>query len=196
MLDSLARRFLNYKGIDGYSVDGDKIGKFSIVRNTKSVNNISIREAMYWGFCYGLCQDLEVGEYVFIHNERYLIIRYIYEDECREHSVWLVKCNIEYEITRKSHDEVDENFEPIVVDKLLAKNYGYEGIVTYRMRDIEEGRQDSTKYSYILPICDVQLNDRLTVIDGELRDEYTVSSIDRRALKGIVIIQCTKDVRR
>ena len=197
MIDSMARRFLNYKGIDGYGEDGSLKGKFSIVRSTKSVNNISIHEALWWGFAFGVCDELKVGDYVFIHDERYMIIRYIYETETREHSVWLVKCNINYDITRKEVVEVDENYSPILDDVVIGKGYGYEGVVTYRMRDIEQGRQDATKYSYILPICKVEKNDRLTIKDDDgYTEELTVSSVDRRALEGVVIIQCTRDVRQ
>jgi len=165
--------------------------KVSIKRSTKSSRDLGSREG-YWEGLVLADAGLQSGEVLTIGIDNYLVQSVNLDPASGEHAFFAAKANAM--ITHKQLDEtVDENNNLIRTWKTLNSNVAaYGEIVTYQLRQFDPGLLSQTRYIFQVPksIGVIEL-DRI-IYNGS---NYQVDSIDDVALKGIVRIQLSVDVR-
>lgn len=193
---SYASKFLRSKGQDcTINRPTPFETKVSIKRSTRSSRDLGIREG-YWEGLTLADAMLQSGEIISIVDNRgtvqYLVQSVNSDFSSGEHAFFAAKCNALLQHKRyvqgvDEHGNLVQEWQTINAD---VPAYGE--VVTYRLRQVEPGLLDGTKYTFqvskslgIVPL------DRF-IYDG---NNYQVASIDAIGMEGVVRVQLQEDTR-
>lgn len=189
---SYAEKFLKAHGQDTVIQRAVPVStKVSIKRSTKSSRDLGSREA-YWEGLVLASAALQSGEVLTIGADNYLVQSVNLDPASGEYAFFAAKANSAL-IHKRLTETADANNNFIRTWQTLNANVkAYGEIVTYQLRQFDPGLLPQTRYIFQVPksIGIIEL-DRM-VYNG---DNYQVDSIDDVALKGIVRIQLSVDVR-
>lgn len=241
MLDTMAHRFARSRGYVGrelkpkcpnvnvfsgmdYEIVCGRTFYLSIKRNSKSGQNLGLRESLWTGYLAEKnhkhdTQDTVgadipelliinpkvpyINNCLIIEDNVYLVLSRKYEPESKEWSVLLMRAN-------SNIREIDGNKDGYEIDrngnrKRAERKYveGADGVFpcyleieNYRMRDFEEGRDNATKYTVVVSNrMSGELNDTINVFTGREYEDFTVSSVDYASFDRYKIMQLTKSKR-
>jgi len=186
-----ANKFIKSKGQDCTIERSVPLNtKVSIKRSTNGTRDLGAREALWQGLI-PIEDNLLSGEYLTIEGKKYLVQTVSYDHASKESAFYCAKCNAIIEHKRYV-DDVDENFNPIQEWKTLNSDVGsYMEVVTYRLRQVDPGLLDSTKYTFdVSKDLGVELLDRF-VFNGENLKIDSIAPV----LDGVSRLQASPDVR-
>lgn len=192
---SYAEKFLKSKGQDCIIERTIPVNtKVSIKRSTKASRDLGIREG-YWEGLILYDAGLKSGDILSIRDIKYLVQTVDYDPASLECAFFAAKCNATLKHQRYVED-IDENnniiqeWQNVNPNRVNIPSYGE--IITYRLRQVDPGLLDSTKYTFQVPkSLGVILLDRF-VFNG---DNYQVDSIDDVGMAGVARVQVSQDTR-
>lgn len=190
-----AERFLKAHGQDAVIQRDVPVNtKVSIKRSSRAAYNIGLREG-YWEGLVLADAGLQSGEVLTIGSDNYLVQSVNFDPASGECAFFAAKANAA--LTHKRLVEtVDENNNFVLTWQTINADVpAYGEIVTYQLRQFDPGLLPGTRYIFQVPksIGVIEL-DRMIYGEGP-NNKYQVDSIDDVALKGIVRIQLSVDVR-
>lgn len=164
--------------------------KISIKRSTRAARDLGIREG-YWEGLILAKHNLLSGEYLTVRDGKHLVQSTNIDPESKETAMFLAKCNSE--IQHQQYTETLDEYNQIVEGwTTISTVPSYCEIITYRLRQIEQGLLDSTKYTFQVPkTLGVELLDRI-IHNGE---NLRVDSVDDVGMSGVWRLQVSDDVR-
>ncbi len=164
--------------------------KVSIKRSTRALRDLGVREGFFEGLILAK-HNLRSGEYITIRGESHLVQTTNTDPESKETAIYIVKCNAE--IQHQQFTESLDDYNQVVKNWTTASTVpAYCEIVTYRLRQIDQGLLDSTKYTFQVPkTLGAKLLDRVVYNDEVLR----VESIDDVGMSGVCRLQVAEDKR-
>lgn len=189
---SYAAKFVKAKGQDCTIVRPVPFNtKASIKRSTRSSRDLGVREG-YWEGLTLADANLQSGEVLIIGTDNYLVQSVNLDYASRECAFFAAKCNatLQHERYAENVDEygnIKQGWDAINDD---VPAYGE--VVTYRLRQVDPGLLDGTKYIFQVPkVLGVKLLDRIVYDDTN----YQVASIDGIGMAGVVRVQLQEDTR-
>lgn len=164
--------------------------KVSIKRSTSGTRDLGAREA-FWQGLIPIEDNLLSGEYLSIKGKKYLVQTVSYDHASKECAFFCAKCNSIIQHKRYS-ETTDENYNTIYEWQTLNSDIGsYMEVVTYRLRQVDPGLLDSTKYTFdVSNALGVELLDRF-VFNGENLKIDSIAPV----LENVVRVQASSDVR-
>lgn len=192
---SYAEKFLKSKGQDCIIERTIPVNsKVSIKRSTKASRDLGIREG-YWEGLILYDAGLKSGDILSIRDIKYLVQTVDYDPASMECAFFSAKCNSilkhqRYVEDLDEYNNIIQEWQNVNPNKVNIPSYGE--IITYRLRQVDPGLLDSTKYTFQVPkSLGVILLDRF-VFNG---DPYQVDSIDDVGMAGVARVQVSQDTR-
>ncbi len=192
---SYAEKFLKSRGQDCIIERTIPVNsKVSIKRSTKASRDLGIREG-YWEGLILYDAGLKSGDILSIRDIKYLVQTVDYDPASMECAFFSAKCNSilkhqRYVEDLDEYNNIIQEWQNVNPNKVNIPSYGE--IITYRLRQVDPGLLDSTKYTFQVPkSLGVVLLDRF-VFNG---DNYQVDSIDDVGMAGVARIQVSQDTR-